>query len=447
LDSSEDGGSEQLQAKTDEERTRTPTKQAASIRPALSEADLEIAGLVEGAEQSPWDPAVGRIPSKCAGGGSVERVAWRRESATGLGVMASQAVQGLHQEDQDIPCQPQQQQQHFDPDGSCLATPLAPMSCPVTPVSAAVHSGTAAARMGTASPSLSSEFSSQHAGSSLHPEDTLIIFDWDDTLCPTTFIRKDLQLNWSDEPPCFANMTVPVRKGGHLDKSDSLPMLDEVLRRHVEATAALLRFAARLGRVAIVTLAKQGWVEMSSKSFLPGLWPVLEELQIEIFYARNSFHRWKVRSALLDELDVFRLMKEAAMRRCIRRFDSHRPERSWRNVISIGDSWTEHDALAEVVMCQLDIEDVDSDKPCHCKTVKLDEEPHIFRLTVELEVMLGFMEAIFRHEGDLDLDLSDRESSVGTVEPTPRGGSRCVRGTGTERCKESCKDWIQSVTC
>jgi hypothetical protein len=81
------------------------------------------------------------------------------------------------------------------------------------------------------------------------PGDTVIIFDWDDTLLCTSAINAQ---EWS-------------------------PKQLNQLERTVEA---VLRAAMLLGEVLIVTNGIESWVEHSASRFLPGLLPLLSSLQV-----------------------------------------------------------------------------------------------------------------------------------------------------------------------
>jgi len=265
--------------------------------------------------------------------------------------------------------------------------------------------------------------SSQVAPELLHwqlPEETVIIFDWDDTLCPTTFIREDPRLNWNEEAPCFASAPTPpvhpLETTNAEGDGEAAALLADLLHRHVEVVTAALRAASSCGHVVIVTLAREGWIELSSGNFLPGLREVMWELGIEVIYARCYLPMWKVRSALLDELDVFQLMKESAMRGCLEKFYGARPNRGWKNVVSIGDSLIEHAALIEVVFCQLQADRRSPEQLCRCKTVKLLEGPDVKQLTDELQLLLDWIKPIALYDGDMNFDLSDSAGSIATLE-------------------------------
>lgn len=325
-------------------------------------ADLQEAGLVESPEQLPWDPDMDRCPSSASDCADSQR---RIEKSAALELVRS--ISAASNAD------------------SSSGVPSSPCNEP-----------------------------------GQKPRDTLIIFDWDDTLCPTTYLLEHAKV-WRDGADGAANPLCSAMSQAHM-VDDSV---SQALEKHVEVASAVLKLAAKCGQVAIVTLARQGWVESSSKNFMPMLWDIIEELQIKVTPARCSYPRWKLRSALLDELDVFRLMKEAAMQRSIKRFYGSRPRQHGKNVLSVGDSSTERDALLEVIMSQFEAEvnDASPGRPCYCKTVKLPENPHVLQLTAKLQVLLRCIEAIARHNGDLDVDLSTEDLEQGNFPGLAQGTS------------------------
>ena len=113
---------------------------------------------------------------------------------------------------------------------------------------------------------------------------SLIIFDWDDTLLPTTFLtqgggifNENLVLSENDH-----------RKIEKLEKS--------VLN--------LLNMAITKGDVYIITNAGLGWVEYSAQKFYPSVFEILQK--ITIISARGEFEkdypgdsrRWKLQTFL-----------------------------------------------------------------------------------------------------------------------------------------------------
>lgn len=84
----------------------------------------------------------------------------------------------------------------------------------------------------------------------LSPEQTIILFDWDDTLCPSSWIRQNRPaLSFFKPAPPDEKYQQPLRE----------------LSQYVEKT---LKLAMTLGKVVIVTNAMDPWVMISCKHFL-----------------------------------------------------------------------------------------------------------------------------------------------------------------------------------
>jgi len=105
-------------------------------------------------------------------------------------------------------------------------------------------------------------------------EISTIIFDWDDTLLPTSFLM---------------NTVLP---GLHPDLRSSIPRDCkhwDVLAAHAHVVDFVLRVARRAARVAIVTNSMSPWVLASAERYLPGLdiESLLKRLEIPVHYARR----------------------------------------------------------------------------------------------------------------------------------------------------------------
>merc|ERR1719471_1914742 len=80
--------------------------------------------------------------------------------------------------------------------------------------------------------------------SAMQRKQPLIVFDWDDTLLPLTWIEQN-RLRQKQLP-----------KGGDLW---------DQLAKHARAVVQLLQVAQSLGAVAVVTLAQRPWVSESTR--------------------------------------------------------------------------------------------------------------------------------------------------------------------------------------
>merc|ERR1719387_2165414 len=72
----------------------------------------------------------------------------------------------------------------------------------------------------------------------------------------------------------------------HADASVWPTDLREGLRRHAAAVDEVVRAAAELGRICIVTLAEEAWVWRSIHCLMPGMEATLRRYSVEVVSAR-----------------------------------------------------------------------------------------------------------------------------------------------------------------
>ncbi|CAK0882170.1 unnamed protein product [Prorocentrum cordatum] len=89
---------------------------------------------------------------------------------------------------------------------------------------------------------------------------TAIIFDWDDTLFPTAFVKQDLGLSLQHQLKDQAL------------RPQTMVRVRTALARAAGAADRLLRLASERGKVVIVTLGRSPWVTNSCKFFYPISW-------------------------------------------------------------------------------------------------------------------------------------------------------------------------------
>lgn len=245
------------------------------------------------------------------------------------------------------------------------------------------------------------------------PEQTIILFDWDDTLCPSNWIRENRPaLSFFKPAPQEEKYQRPLRE----------------LQKHVEAT---LRLAMKMGKVIIVTNAMEPWVETSCRNFLPLLVPIV--MQIPVIYARSIFdtmncdakasspgralpgmysaggqnklatHNARLAAQLSDEMAPQR-WKELAFEQEISGFYSRYQHQSWKNVISIGDSIFERDAVRRVIVNR-----PTALKKCRTKTAKLLDEPEIDELIAQVRVVHDALGLMVQYDGNLDIEIDEED--------------------------------------
>lgn len=216
----------------------------------------------------------------------------------------------------------------------------------------------------------------------------LVIYDWDDTLLPTTFLEE--------QPPT------------------PLPSLLSALRRHGRLVASLLRRTRQVARVAIVTLSRRPWIAVAAGRFFDDIdfLGLLRELDITIYYVAE--HTRMPEGALTESSAV--ACKRDAMARCLEHIrgdqrnddapgSSGLREGPQLNAISIGDSTVEHQALKELLGYLRKAGD--SPSVLLCKTVKLLATPTLNELGDELEQISSWIEPLICWHKDLDVCMVD----------------------------------------
>jgi len=299
-------------------------------------------------------------------------------------------------------------------------------------------------------------------------QETIFIFDWDDTIFPTTFVNADSRLHFKKLCPAFEDQSMPLHPDRHARQTTASSMggdeglsnlsdgrdlaphtaasgsgyfapvtngragyslsprsseglssaeesaaeelpktLYDALHRHAQTALAVLEKASRLGKVVVVTLAAVGWVEESVRNFFPDCSDIWDELGIEVVYARSALRPRQMRSASADDIDLRVVLKYNAMRSAVRHF-YRRPNCKkgiWRNVIGIGDQTWDRDALKESAFLHSQLDKHGCEIPLRVKTVKFSEDPSLLELTKELEVLKGLLNSVVSFDGDLTLDL------------------------------------------
>lgn len=204
-------------------------------------------------------------------------------------------------------------------------------------------------------------------GTQFSSEQTLLIFDWDDTILPSTWIsRQGLRLD-------AASIVTDEQK--------------EQLSSMAECAIRTLRVAKRYGKVVLVTNAEQGWIELSCKKFMPSLCPVLENIKIQS--ARALYEKPGVTQPSV--------WKSFAFRHEIQDFYKTADPQWSKNIISFGDAMHERLAVFNVT------NDMSN---CYTKSFKFMEQPHLEQLRKEHELIYWCLRHIVSHAGTLDLQVS-----------------------------------------
>jgi hypothetical protein len=195
-------------------------------------------------------------------------------------------------------------------------------------------------------------------------KETILIFDWDDTVLPSSWIQEQ-GLSLSQDS---------------VVSEDQQAQLTTIARQAVQT----LTIAKRHGKVVLVTNAERGWIELSCEKFMPTLLPALDD--VKIVSARSTYEHQGVSSPFE--------WKHLAFNREIQTFYEAFADDQRKHVISFGDSAHEREALIRVT---------ERLRSCCTKSLKFVERPEVDQLLREHELISGCFKHIVNHDGNLDL--------------------------------------------
>mmetsp|Transcript_733 Transcript_733/g.1571 ORF Transcript_733/g.1571 Transcript_733/m.1571 type:complete len:652 (-) Transcript_733:121-2076(-) len=256
------------------------------------------------------------------------------------------------------------------------------------------------------------ELQNYFEGSSRLRGNTVIILDWDDTLFPTTWVCEHMKLQWSC--PC--------------------PPLDEYVKPLAAAEEQALKLVAAATRlaatVAIVTLARQPWVETTCRNFYPSMHRALLEHDLPVVYARDV-----TGGAISGQCDQVIpgttsangsvLKGRAIARLCTDRsplLPAFGVGGVWGvNVLSIGDSTYEAEGLKLATEQWAFHNHRTAERLPRPKTVKMLDEPAVCDVRNQLRLIVGWLGAMVRTDVPFNLDLAD------IAKQDPSGGNYFIR--------------------
>jgi len=194
--------------------------------------------------------------------------------------------------------------------------------------------------------------------------ESLLIFDWDDTLCPTSWL-KDQGLMEDGAQPSEEQWTILQQLAGRVHQT--------------------LEMATQVGHVVIVTNAQQDWVQFSCAVWMGAVADVLQK--VDVVSARSTYEHcaqdpseWK---RLAFEQEVSLLYGSVI-------------DGQARNIVSFGDALHEQRALASVTKGVPD---------CCGKSLKFLESPSAEQLIEEHDFVNKVFLDVLEHNGDLDVEI------------------------------------------
>mmetsp|Transcript_87610 Transcript_87610/g.271269 ORF Transcript_87610/g.271269 Transcript_87610/m.271269 type:complete len:275 (-) Transcript_87610:208-1032(-) len=244
------------------------------------------------------------------------------------------------------------------PNAGAAAEPTAPPSPSKQSVTRTIDS------LGLRIRTIESEASTGSQAEYFKPEQTILIFDWDDTILPSTWMQRE-------------GLTLDAASNPNEEQAAQLRAL-------ARQAARTLQSAKCLGSVVLVTNAERGWIELTCHKFMPSLLPLLESFKV--VSARSAYERPGVTSPVEWKCRAFRS-------ECGSFYRGAAADRK-RNVVSLGDSLNERSALI-VVTTEM--------QNCCTKSLKFMEQPDVTQLQREHELVSRSLQQIVGHDGSLDL--------------------------------------------
>lgn len=240
----------------------------------------------------------------------------------------------------------------------------------------------------------------------------VIIFDWDDTICPSSFVDKWKIEQYRELPLHVQNIFDSI--GKYAEKC-----LDE---------------ASKYGEVIIITNSDDGWVKYSAERFVPYLLPCIERYRV--VSARTRYERfypnqplcWKAAAFAHEVNEIFGSIhistadaqvianddkaetassvdsmvltddSSCSSSSSAKSSDNESPAlcEVRKEVISFGDSMEERTAV-KIVANQLE---------AHPKSVMFLSSPNPMQLIGQLAMLTEHMKFVNEHELDLDIEIS-----------------------------------------
>lgn len=147
-----------------------------------------------------------------------------------------------------------------------------------------------------------------------------------------------------------------------------------ILNRIDQTASALLTRACDYGEPFIITNAARGWVEYSSKLFMPTVHQVLIDKQIKILSARSAYENKFPGDAKRWKMEAFQEIAKS--------YDKH----TLTNIIALGDSQIEMEAAKELSR---------NFSLNFIKTIKFEETPSPAELIKQQQLVTEKFQQIF----------------------------------------------------
>lgn len=193
---------------------------------------------------------------------------------------------------------------------------------------------------------------------------TLVIFDWDDTLFPTTYLRHV-----------------------GFEKIETDAKIQKALSKIDGSVVKLLQKAVRVGITYIITNAVKNWVEMSCEKCLPMTYKFIKSSQISVISARSEYEKLYPNEPKRWKQEAFLVLKEKLDCSVL------------TNIICVGDSTAELEAAQQV--CRVLDHAI-------LKTIKFKQAPHLEELGKQQTVVLEKFDQIYMTSRSLTIKVEKK---------------------------------------
>ena len=194
---------------------------------------------------------------------------------------------------------------------------------------------------------------------------SLIIFDWDDTILPTSFLTP---------------------KGIFEDKNELNPKDQARIKKLEETVKNLLSVAVKNGDIYIITNAGEGWVQFSTRKYYPSIEEIITK-KIKIISARSLYEKKYPNDSKKWKIEAFLNIKKSVNNDLI------------TNIICLGDSVFEMEAGRIL-----------ASKFIHAviKTIKFRENPKPEELNKQLNLVYNQFNSIYTSSKNLTIRVEKK---------------------------------------
>jgi len=179
----------------------------------------------------------------------------------------------------------------------------------------------------------------------------IIIFDWDDTLLPTSFLTKG---------------------GNFYEEMQLSPSEQKKMLELQDLVLELLNETIEKGTVYIITNAGKGWVEYSAERFYPKITPILDKIQI--ISARGEYENEYPGNSRQWKIEAFLMLQNTVNLQLV------------TNIICLGDSLFEMEA-GRILASRFTM--------AFIKTIKFRESPKLDELIKQLKLVVKQFSSIY----------------------------------------------------